>query len=225
MDLKKNTLLVVMLLFSVLTYSQRIWEGEYNRLGLQAGVNQFNIHTGNFEVKGGTSWMVGFSNRASYFNDFQVIYGLSFLDFRAKVQGRERIEDPVADREIEYNMIGVQAKFLGSYKIIGNYLSVEAGPVIQVNGKFEPRQDKEFFFVEEYDILSTDIENVSVFNLNLAAGISGGFETFKVFAQYQYGINNFLRGLNNEDLESIDPRARDFSGNLSIITAGVIVFL
>lgn len=225
MDLKKNTLLIVMLLFSVLTYSQRIWEGEYNRLGLQAGINNFNIHTGNFEVKGGTSWTVGFTTRANYYNDFQVIYGISFFDFNAKVQGREKIEDPVADRELEYNMTGVQANFMGSYKVISNYLSIEAGPVIQVNGKFEPRQDKEFFYVEEYDIVSTDIENVSTFNFNMAAGISGGFETFKFFAQYQYGLNNFLGGLNDEGLEGVDPRARDFSGNLSIITAGVIVFL
>lgn len=225
MDLKKNTLLVVMLLFSVLTYSQRIWEGEYNRLGLQAGINNFDIHTGNFEVQAGTSWTAGFTTRASYFNNFQLIYGLSFFDFNAKVQGREKIEDLVADQEIQYRMIGVQANFLGSYKIISNYLSVEAGPVIQVNGKFEPRQDKELFYVEEYDIIATDLENVSTFNVNVAAGISGGFETFKFFAQYQYGINNFLRGLNNEDLQNIDTRARDFSGNLSIITAGVIVFL
>lgn len=225
MDIKKCLFLLAVMLFSTFSYGQRIWDGEYNRLGLQAGANRFGIHTGNFGVEPGTSWTAGFSNRANYYNDFQIIYGISFFDFNGTVRGREWIDEEVANRTIEYNMIGVQAAILGSYKIISNYLSVEAGPVIQVNGKFKPRQDKEFFYVEEYDIVATDLEKVSPVNFNVAAGLSGGFETVKFYAQYQYGINNFLNGLNDEGLQEVDARARDFSGNLSIITAGIIVFL
>ena len=225
MDKKNWIFIVIAILFSFQCQAQRIWDGEYNRLGLQAGANNFNILTGNFEVKPGTSWTAGFTTRANYYNDFQIIYGLNFFDFNASVPGRERIVDPIANEDVEYNMIGVQVNLMGSYKLIGNHLGVEAGPVIQVNGKFEPRQDKELFYLEEYDILASDIEDVSTINFNLAVGLSGGFESFKFFAQYQYGINNFLNGLNDEGLNDVDPRAIDFQGKLSIITAGIMIFL
>ena len=225
MDKKNWIIILIAVFFSFQSQAQRIWDGEYTRLGLQAGANNFNILTGNFEVKPGTSWTAGFTTRANYYNDFQIIYGLNFFDFNASIPGREKIVEPVANEDVEFNMIGVQANIMGSYKIISNYLSVEAGPVIQVNGKFEPRQDKELFYVEEYDILASDLEDVSTFNFNMAVGLSGGFETLKFFAQYQYGINNFLNGLNDEGLDEVDPRATDFNGNLSIIPAGLIIFL
>lgn len=225
-DMKnRNFILGLLMLFPFFSQAQRIWDGEYNRLGLQAGVNHFNVHTGNFSISPGTSWTAGFSGRASYYNDFQFIYGLNFFDFNATIDGRQKQEDEIASEELPFNMIGVQGNFFGSYKIIENYLSAEAGPVIQVNGKFEPRQDRELFYVEEYEIQATDLENVSTLNFNMAVGISGGFESVKFFAQYQYGINNFFGGLEDEGLSGIDSRVTDLSANLSIITAGIIVFL
>lgn len=222
---KRYIVLMFLMLYSFLSHSQRRWEGEYNRLGLQAGVNHFNIHTGNFDVEPGTSWTAGFTGRASYYNDFQFIYGLNFFDLNAKIKGRQHKEDLEANEDVKFNMIGVQASFLGSYKIIGNYLSIEAGPVVQVNGKFEPRQDRELFYLEEYDIQASDIENVSTVNFNVAAGISGGFENVKFFAQYQYGVNNFFGGLSGDNLEEIDPRATDISGSMTMVTGGIMVFL
>ncbi|WP_424492801.1 hypothetical protein [Salinimicrobium sp. GXAS 041] len=214
-----------LLMCSLVSHSQRMWKGNYNRLGMQAGVNHFNIHTGNFDVTSKTSWTAGFTARANYYNDFQFIYGLNFFDFNVEIPGRQLQEDVEVSEALQYNMIAVQANFFGSYKIIGNYLSIEAGPVVQVNGKFEPREDKKRFYVQDYDIQAIDLENVSVFNVNFAAGISGGFESVKFFAQYQYGINNFFNGLKGEDLDESDPRVTDLSGNLSIITGGVMFFL
>ena len=230
MNLKKSVFLIVLMLLTTLSHSQSMMGGEGNRLGLQAGVNHFDIHTGNFDVEPGISWTAGFTNRSDYLDDYQIIYGINFFDFRPKLQGREEREATEGNEELQYEqlqytMVGVQASLMGSYKIIGNYLSVEAGPVIQVNGKFKPQQNRETWYVQHYDYQAMDIENVSVFNVNAAAGISGGFESVKFFAQYQYGLTNFLGGLNDEGLEEIDPEAQDFSGNLSIITAGVILFL
>lgn len=222
---KSYIILCLFILCSTILHSQRMWEGEYNRLGLRAGVNHFNIHTGNFEINPKVSWTAGFTARASYQNNFQFIYGLNFFDFNAEIPGRQKQEDLEAARDIQFNMIAVQANFFASYKIIDNYLSVEAGPVVQVNGKFEPRQDKELYYVEEYNIQARDLENVSTFNVNFAAGISGGFESVKFFAQYQYGVNNFFGGLSGENLDEVDPRVTDLSANLSIITGGVIMFL
>ena len=225
MDCKKYVLLCLFALAPFLTQGQMIWGGEKNRIGLRAGANHFNIHTGNFEIYPKTSWTAGFTARANHWEDFQLIYGLNFYDLNAEISGRIEKEETVASKRIQYHMNGFQGNFFGSYKIIENYLSIEAGPIIQLNGKFGPRQDKEFFYVEDYDIQAAEIADVSKINFLMAAGLSGGFERIKFFAQYQYGINNFFGGLDDESIEESDPRATDIGGSMSVITAGVILFI
>ena len=226
MDLKKVLLFAGVLFFTFSSQAQRrLWDGEYNRLGLQGGVNHFNIMTDELQVTSKTSWTAGFNARASFYNNWQFVYGINFYDFRVDIDGRQKIETTAATEAIEYNMIGVQGNFFASYKLIDHYLSIEAGPVVQVNGKMEARQDKELYYVGNYNINATDLENVSTFNFNLAVGLSGGWESFKLWAQYQYGLNNFLKGLEDENLQETDPSVPSFKGNMSIIAAGVTFYL
>ncbi|WZL90512.1 outer membrane beta-barrel protein [Salinimicrobium sp. 3283s] len=226
MDLKKVILLMGILCFTLNSQAQRkIWDGEYNRLGLQGGVNNFNITTDELGVTSKTSWTAGFTTRASFYNNWQFVYGINFYDFRVDIDGREKIETTSQASPIEYNMIGVQGNFFASYKLIDHYLSIEAGPVVQVNGKMEARQDKELYYVGDYDITATDIEDVSTFNFNLAVGLSGGWESLKLWAQYQYGINNFLKGLNDENLQETDASVPSFKGSMSIIAGGITFYL
>ncbi len=104
-------------------------------------------------------------------------------------------------------------------------LSVEAGPVVQVNGKLDARQDK------EYGILGTTISMLLIlkkylpFNVNLAAGLSGGLEKLKLWAQYQYGLNNMLKGLKDEGLQEKDATVTDPKGHMSMVAGGITIFL
>lgn len=225
----KNGMLVLLtcvILLPLAGHAQRgMWDGAYNRLGLQAGMNHFNINTDELPVTARTSWTAGFTTRSSFYDNFQFIYGINFFDFKTQVTGREKIDYSTANEEIDYNMIGVQANFFGSYKILGHHLSVEMGPVLQVNGKYEPRQDKELWYVDGYDLTASDISKVSTFNVNFAVGISGGFEKLKFWTQYQHGLNNFFAPLNSRNLEEIDPTAPEFKGRIGMITAGVAMFL
>ncbi|GAB2762516.1 hypothetical protein [Salinimicrobium soli] len=225
MDLKKILLFTGIVFISFASNAQRIWEGSYNRLGVQGGVNYFNILTDDLEIQARPSWTAGFTTRASFYNEFQFIYGINFYDFKVDMDGRTKLEETSPKSTIEYNMIGVQANFFGSYKMLGNSLSVEAGPVIQVNGKLNARQDKEYYYLAGYDIQAIDIEKVSPFNVNLAAGISGGLETLKFWLQYQYGINNILNGVNDEGLKEKDASVPDFKGHISMLAGGITIFL
>ena len=225
-DLKKILIFGGILLFSFSSQAQRrMWDGEYNRLGLQGGVNSFDLRTDDLQVSSKVSWTAGFTTRASFYEDFQFVYGINFFDFRIDIDGREKIELTSPTTPIEYNMIGVQGNFFASYKIIGHYLSVEAGPVVQVNGKMEARQDKELYYVGSYNILATDIEDVSTFNFNLAIGLSGGWETVKIWAQYQHGLNNFLLGIDDESLREKDASVPSFKGKMGIVAGGVTFYL
>jgi hypothetical protein len=226
MDFKKFLLLAGILMFSFSTQAQRrLWDGEYNRLGLQGGVNHFNIMTDDLQVAPRVSWTAGFTTRASFYENLQFVYGINFYDFRIDIDGRQKLELTSPTTPIEYNMIGVQGNFFASYKLIGHNLSVEAGPVVQVNGKLEARQDKELYYVGRYDLNAIDIENVSTFNVNLAIGLSGGWEAVKLWAQYQYGVNNFLKGLDDEGLQEKDPSTPSFKGSMSILAGGITFYL
>ena len=225
MNLRKDLFLLGILLLPFASNAQGRWQGAYNRLGFKAGANHFNIATDGFSSEAATSWTAGFTTRSSFYNNFQYIYGISFFDFRNEIAGRKTLEESAATEVLDYKMIGVQASFLGSFKLLDHHLSVEAGPVIQVNGKMEPGEDQELWYVDNYDILATDISKVSTFNFNLAFGISGGFEVLKFWAQYQYGLNNFLKGLNDEGLQGKDSSVPEFEGRISMLTAGVVVFL
>ncbi|MFD2517364.1 hypothetical protein [Salinimicrobium flavum] len=225
MNLKHFFLITGLFFLSFHGTAQQLWDGQYNRLGLQAGANRFDIVTNNLPVNPGISWTAGFTTRASFYEDFQFVYGINFYDFKMTMDGREKIELSSPAAEIEYTMIGVQANFFGSYKLYDHYLSVEAGPVLQVNGKMDARQDKEYYYVGNYDVNAIDLEKVGTVNFNLAFGLSGGFETFKFWAQYQYGLNNILGKLNDQGLKEKDGSFPTLKGHMSMISGGIVIFL
>lgn len=222
----KYILLLYSLVVTCVSNGQGMWDDIYNRFGAQAGVHQFSIITDDIDLEKGISWSAGFTARAFLYENFQVVYGLSFYDFKNTVAGRERQDLLSRKDDIQYNLVGLQTIFLGSYKIIDHYLSVEAGPVVQMNGRFKPRQDKELYFIEGYNnIVAKDLKKISGFNVNLALGVTGGFQAFKFWAQYQHGINNILRGLKDEGLETKDPKAINFKGHIKIFSLGIAIFL
>lgn len=220
MNLTKIMCFALLFLVTSIGYSQRGWRGEYTKIGLQGGANYFNILTDDLPVKAKASWTAGFTTRDAFSKDWQFVYGINFFDLNVDINGREK-EEPDSERSvIPYNMVAVQANFFGSYKIIDHYLSLEAGPVVQVNGKLDARQDREYYYIEGYDFQAIDIEKISPFSVNLAVGATGGFETVKFWAQYQHGVNNILAKLDSAELGG-----NEFSGNMSMIAAGIVVFL
>lgn len=209
----------------VIVHSQKLWDGEKNQIGIRAGGNHFNIQTDDLPLSPGTSWNGGFMTRSDFRENFQWVYGLSFFNFKSHLTGREKKEFLDAWEEVSFRMVGVQANFFGSYKLLGDHLSVEGGPIFQVNGEFKPRQDKDFYYVRGYDIQARDLQNVSSVNVNLAVGITGGFENLRIWLHYQYGINNFFRKINREGLEAKDSSAGDLNGHLSILSAGLAIYM
>lgn len=226
MNLKKFLLVISICSLSFNTNAQRLWDGEYNRLGLQAGINHFNIQDDNMlPISSGISWTAGFTTYDSFYNDFQFIYGINFFNFKLTMDGREKEPADSPYAEIPFNMIGVQANFFASYKIIENYFNIHAGPIVQVNGKFDARQDTEYYAIEGYDINPIDLEEISKVNFNIAAGLAGGLEKVKVWVQYQYGVNNIFKKLTDDGLGEKDSRLEDLTGHISMITGGLVVFL
>ena len=70
---------------------------------------------------------------------FDLIYGVSFIQNEIGVLANNLI-DPSSNFQsqyVNYTMQAVQINLLGSFNIINNHLSIEAGPVLNVNGKLK----------------------------------------------------------------------------------------
>jgi hypothetical protein len=192
-------------------------------LGFQGGINSTAIKSDQFKFSPGTGFMAGLTTRANTFKDFLVIYGVNFYQYNSTMQVLEENTNNAV--KIDFKNTGVQLNFFIGHKIIGEHLSIEAGPVLQFNGKWSPGVGKENYRLENYNLTASDIEDVSKFNVNLAANVSAGIARLKVWAQYQYGLTNMYRGLDAAALKSKDSRITNPRGKMMMATAGIVYYL
>ena len=219
MSLKGLSLVIFSLFFFQQTFAQRNYDG-YNFLGVQGGITFFDIQTDDLVTQQQEGFVAGFTSRGAFRNNFDLIYGISFQSASVGVQGMDPLGTDT--QNINYTIQGAQINFLGSYNIVKKHLSIEFGPVFDINGKMKLDQDEyEDYILTGYNTLTAkDIQEISRFNVRLAGGITAGLEHFRISAQYQYGVTNILGKLNDKGLKN-----EDFKGNSStIILMGVIYF-
>jgi hypothetical protein len=219
MNFKQLFFVSFCLLFFQQTFSQRNYN-DYNFLGIQGGITLFDIQTDDLVTQQQTGFTAGFTTRGAFRNDFDLIYGLNFQSSSVGVEGSNFLGTDT--QNISYTIQGAQINFLGSYNIVVKHLSVEFGPIFDVNGKMKLDNDKyEDYILSGYStITAKDIQEISRFNVRLAGGLTAGLEHFRISAQYQYGVTNMLGKLNDRGLEN-----KDFKGNSStIVVMGVIYF-
>ncbi len=226
MSLIKVLIVTASLLFFQIAIAQKNYE-QNNHLGLIGGIGFFDINTENFETEQGTGYIFAFTTRGAFYNNFDLIYGVSFLQSEVGVLARNST-DPANNFQsqyVNYTIQAAQINFLGSMNIISNHLSLEAGPVLNVNGKMKIDQEEfENFVVEGYDTLKAgEIQNVSRVHFHLAGGITAGIENFRLGAMYQYGVTNFFNRFNdNPDIEKPEGK---FEGHSSTILLTATLYL
>ncbi|MEM7186883.1 MAG: hypothetical protein AAF466_09510 [Bacteroidota bacterium] len=218
MSLKK-LLFVTITLFSIHNIAAQRNYDQNNHLGLTGGIGFFDIITDDFVTERGTGYGFGFTTRGAFYNQFDLIYGITFVQNEIGILARN-LDDPTNQFQsqfVNYTMLAAQINFLGSMNIINNHLSIEAGPILNVNGKMKIDDEQfENFLVEGYDSLrSGDIQNVSRVHFHVMGGVTAGIENFRVGAQYQYGLTNIFNRFNdNADIQK--PNGK-FEGNTSTI--------
>lgn len=219
MCIKRMFLVSVFFLLVQQNYAQRNYAG-YNFLGIQGGITLFDIQTDDLVTQQQEGFTAGFTTRGAFRNDFDLIYGISFQSASVGVEGRDLSSSKT--QNIGYTIQGAQLNFLGSYNIIVKHLSLEFGPILNINGKMKLKDNKyENYILTGYNTLTAkDIQDISRFNVHLTGGLTAGLEHFRISAQYQYGVTNMLGRLNDKNLEN-----KDFKGHSStIVVAGVIYF-
>ncbi len=219
MSLKNYIFVTLTFLFIQNSIAQRNFD-HYNRLGLTGGFSLYDINTSDLNTKQGSGFTAGFTTRGAFRNDFDLIYGIDFFSNNIEIFGRNA-NNSFETQYIDYNLQGVQIKFLGSYNIIKHHLTLEFGPILNISGKLKVDKEQfEDYILDGYTTLKAkDIEGVSPVNFHVMGGITGGLESFRVSVKYQYGVTNMLNKLNDDELENTN-----FKGNSSTIIFALVVY-
>ena len=215
--------LILVLFFILKAFTQpRLTGDSYNRLGIQAGINYTKLQSDIFLFKYRPGLMAGLTTRANTVNKFLLIYGVNFYQFNTGIEAiAENSQTPA---EIDFKATGVQINLFLGHKLIGEHLSLEAGPVLQINSKLIPEKGKENYRLAHFDLVAEDLQDISRVNFNLAANLSFGLPSIKFWCQYQYGITNMMRNLDLEELQNKDSRVTNLKGNLGMAVGGMLVY-
>ncbi len=162
-----------------------------------------NVHSKDFQFMDKMGYTAGLTTRATAGKYIFFIYGVNFYEFNTGLETLEPLT--LESEEIDFKATGVQINFFVGHKLIEEYLSFEMGPLIQINSKLNPDEGKENYVLKEYDLVASDLEEISRMNFSLAAEISGGLPWLKFWIQYQYGLSNLFSKLNYVELREKDP--------------------
>jgi hypothetical protein len=194
-----------------------------NGIGLQGGITQFDILTDNFETQVNSGFIGGLSASVDLQHRwYNVSYNIQLsennIDISASPFGSN------VNEFVEYKMFTAQIAFLFHIKLISNNVTFDVGPMLQYNSELELKDDaKAGYNVTGFqNLLTEDITKISNFNANGAVGLSAGFGSFRIRAQYIYGFTNILGKLNDQDL-NVGSNTDKFKGNQSLLAFTAIL--
>lgn len=187
-----------------------------NRIGIFFGTNQCTLNTNNFKTKPGMGWNVGLSTRGRFYNNWDMVYAIEFSENNFMVATKDLVS---INEDVNYKMPSAQISLQLSYVWIENHLSIEFGPIVQLNGKLKTESENENNSITGTTVLAKDIEDISKFNCYPAAGITFGVKQVRLNISYQYGLMNALGNLNNKY-----PNA-NFKGKTSMLNGNLIIYL
>lgn len=213
--MKKLTFSVCFLLVSIFSFAQYGYR-DANRIGITVGVNQFNLNTDNFETKAGNGWNAGLSMRGNFYDNWDMVYVIQFSENNFKVVSDQLV---FGQEDVNYKLPSAQISLQLSYCLIDNHLSIEFGPLVQVNGKFKVESGKENNVISGTTLLAKDITDINKFNFYPTVGITAGAKHFRVNVSYQYGISNMLASLNTKN------PGYEFKGHPGILNGNIIFYL
>lgn len=210
----KIRITILLLLISSFGFAQYGYR-DGNRIGLSAGISQTSLFTNNFDAKPEMGFAGGLSVRGNYYNNWSMIYGMQFFSNNFSLES-------TLNQKLKYNIQGVQVRILLSYNVVEDHVSLDFGPVLQINGKLGLSPSDETKTIKGTLLKAKDIQDVSTVSGNFYLGTSAGNKTIRAVIFYEYGFTNFLNKLNkNKDLQEFN-NGDSFKGNLGTINAQVV---
>lgn len=190
-----------------------------NRIGISGGISQATLFTSNFQTKPEMGYAGGLSIRGNYYDNWSMIYGMQFFVNNFSMESTTTTLKPV---DTKFSLSGVQIRLLLSYNIIKDHISVDFGPILQVNGKMSIASTDEKNNINGTLLKANQVIDVTKINGNVYFGISGGSKVVRALIFYEYGVNNILNNLNNDTALVIANGNKTFKGNIGSINGQII---
>ena len=211
MRVKLTMLFVLSYLCAFSQYGNR----DGNRIGLSGGISQTSLFTSNFKSEHAMGFAGGISVRGNYYNDWSMIYGMQFF-------ANNFLLESTFDQKIKYSIQGVKVRLLLSYNVVEDHVSLDFGPVLQINGKLGVATSDEDKVIKGTLLKADQIVDISPISGNFYLGCSAGSRTVRAVIFYEYGFTNILNKLNKDDTLQASNNGDNFKGNLGVINAQVI---
>ena len=217
----KRILLIIFVLTSSLSFAQ-YRKNDGNHIGISGGITNTWLYTSNFNTKPESGWIGGFSVRGNYYNDWSMIFGMQFTESNFSV---ETINTLLQNENVRYKLSGAQIRLLLSANLVKNHLSIDFGPVLQVNGKLKINEGNKNNIINGTALLADDILDITKINGNLYIGASVGGKHIRAVVFYQYGLNNIMNNLNRFDDLKLKNNNDDFKGHLGMVSGQILINL
>ncbi|MGX7667892.1 outer membrane beta-barrel protein [Flavobacterium pedocola] len=189
-----------------------------NRIGIYGGVTHASLFTSDFDTKPELGWAAGMQVRGNYYNDFSMIFGMQFSENNISVATTSLLQN----QDVQYKIMGAQIRLLLSYNLVKDHVSLDFGPVLQVNDKMKFDKKFESNIVNGTALTAKDITDINKINGNIYVGVSAGNRRVRAVVNYQYGVNNILNNLNKKEEVKVLNNNHSFSGHLGILSGQVL---
>ncbi|WP_283237767.1 PorT family protein [Flavobacterium sedimenticola] len=213
-----NKNLIALLLFATTLGYAQYGNKDGNRIGISAGISQTTLFTNNFDASPELGFAGGLSVRGNYYNNWSMIYGMQFFSNNFSLKSS-------LNQDIKYNIQGVQVRILFSYNVVEDHVSLDFGPVLQINGKLKVDPTEENQTLKGTLLAANQIVDISPVSGNFYLGCSAGSRTIRAVIFYEYGFTNILNKLNKDDALQALNNGDKFKGNLGSINGQVIINL
>jgi hypothetical protein len=216
--MKRYFFTTVFLVFTSSIFAQYNYR-DGNRIGISAGVSQTSLFTSNFDTKPEIGFAGGLSVRGNYYNNWSMIYGMQFFYNKFAIESTSLTS---SEKQTDFNLQGVQIRLLLSYNVVEDHVSIDFGPVLQINGKLNVADKDENNRLNGTSIMAKQIVDVAPINGNFYAGISAGGKVIRAVICYEYGFTNLFGKLNNDDDLKLLNGNEKFKANLGTINGQII---
>lgn len=222
----KNIVCVIVILISLSAFCQH-GRRDGNRIGISGGVTNMTMFTSNFNTSPEMGWIGGFAVRGNYYNDWSAVFGMQFTESNFSVPTTRfvALQENVfyaQQEQVKYTLSGVQVRFLFSYNLVKNYVSIDLGPVLQVNGALKTLDKYKSNTINGTGLTVEDIKDITKINGNLYLGTSAGGKRVRAVIFYQYGLNNIMNNLNKKAELIVKNNGSDFKGHVGIISGQLL---
>ena len=161
-----------------------------NRIGIYAGINNTQLFTSDFNVKPEIGWSAGMQVRGNYYNDFSMIFGMQFSENNFSV---ETLSPLLQKQDVKYKIMSAQIRLLLSYNVVKDHVSIDFGPVLQVNDKLKYQDTYKNNVVSGTLLTADQIKDITKINGNVYFGTKWDADT-----TWQQALLNQIRGMNAE---------------------------